>query len=234
MKVRIDVEGFLKNIESYAEDTDYDYTYYLILNELKRMQISKMIGRLEPEHLNPILLFLRDWMPSGWVMWSEKEERRWQMGLKLCEALNELHTDFSLLNKIDLLHFNHDIHGNAVKRIFEQISDLELAASREAIATVTSKVMHLLNSELFVMCDTRIIASYGFQPNPDGYLEFLVRMKGLAKQLQPYLGRITEKAEKLKKRSSEIYGEQICPVKSLAKLIDESNWIETRKRRVRH
>lgn len=234
MKARIDIDEFLKNIESYAEDTDYDYTYYLISNELKRMQISEIIGWLKPEHLNPILLFLRDWMPSGWVMWSEKGERRWQMGPRLCRVLNELSKDFTLLHEITLLHFESNTHGSAGKRIFKQISNLELAATKETIATVTSKIIHLLNPELFVMCDTKIIRSYGFQPVADGYLEFLASMNDLAKQLQPHLDRINEKAEELRKKSCEVYGEQICSKKTLAKLIDENNWIKTRKYRHRY
>ena len=231
MKVRINIQEFLENIGSYAEDTEYDYTYYLISYELKRMQITKMIGELKPEHMSPILLFLRDWMPSGWVIWSEKTRKRWQMGSKLCETLNELSSNFSLLCKIDLVHFDRNLHGSVIMRIFERISDLRLAASKEAIATVTSKIMHLLSPKLFVMWDTRIISSHGFQPNANGYLEFLVEMKELARQLQPYLSRINEKAEEIRKRSCEIYGEQICSEKSLAKLIDENNWIKARKYR---
>jgi len=40
MEVGIDIEKFLNNIESYAEDTGYDYTYYLVKRELERIQIT--------------------------------------------------------------------------------------------------------------------------------------------------------------------------------------------------
>ena len=231
MKVRIDAQEFLRNIESYAEDTEYDYTYYLISHELRRMQISKMIGKLSLEHMNPILLFLRDWMPSGWVTWSEKGGKRWEMGSKLCTALNKLSSDFNFLRKLDLMNFVPELHGNTIIKIFEQISGLELAVSEEAIATVTSKIIHLLDPKLFVMWDTKIIGYYSLQPNANGYLEFLVEMKKFAKQLQSRLNEINKKAEEFRKKSCELYGEQICSEKSLAKLIDESNWIEVRKRR---
>lgn len=229
MKVGIDAKRFLSNVESYAENTKYDYTYYLVAHELERMQITERIGELRPEHMNPILLLLRDWMPAGWISWSERTGKRWQMDSELCEALNELKDEFVRLSELGLEHLEPITHGNAVKRIFKRICDLKLAVSEKAIATVASKVMHLLNPKLFVMWDTRIIDFYKSQPDADGYLEFLVSMKELARQLQPNLSRINEKAEKLRKRAGEVYGMEICSEKSLAKLIDENNWTETRK-----
>jgi len=231
MRAGINVRNFLNNMESYAEDTSYDYTYYLIVYELERMQISERIGQLRPEHMNPILLFLRDWMPAGWVGWSEKKGRRWQMDSELCEALNSLKDEFIALRAADLEYFEPNQQGDTVKTIFERICDLKLAASEKAVATVTSKIMHLLNPKLFVMWDTRIIDFYNFQPNADGYVKFLVRMKELTQQLQPYADRIKEKAEELRREACEVYGTEICSEKSLVKLIDENNWMETRRKR---
>jgi len=234
MKIEIDIEKFLENIETYAMDEEYDYTYYLISYKLQRMQITKMIGKLKPEHMSPILLLLRDWMPGGWVHWSEKTEKRWQMGFELCKALNNLNREFNLLDNVDLMQFDVDLHGLTVMRIFETINNLEFASSIEAIATVTSKIIHLLNPNLFVMWDTRIIKFYSFQPNGEGYLEFLTKMKKVATQLKFHQSRIVDKTEELRKRAAEVYGEQICSKKSLAKLIDENNWIKTRRPRSKY
>jgi len=225
MKVEINVERFLNNIKN----TKYDYTYYLITHELERLKITERIGELRPEHMNPILLFLRDWMPSGWVSWSEKKGRWWQMGSELCKVLNGLRNEFLKLRDLDLEHFEPDRHGNAVKRIFECIYELKPAVSEEAIATVASKVMHLLKPKLFVMWDTKIIGFYKCPPNAEGYLEFLVEMKKLAGQLQSHLNRIKEKAEELRKVAGEAYGMELCSEKSLAKLIDEYNWYQSRR-----
>lgn len=231
MKIKVDIEGFLENIETYAVDEEYDYTYYLVSYELQRMQIPKMIGGLKPEHMVPILLFLREWMPGGWINWCEKTGKWWHMNSKLCHALNDLHRDFNRLNDVNLMQFNPDLHGNYVVRIFGMINDLEFASSEKAIATVTSKIIHLFSPELLVMWDSNVIRDSGFQPNADGYLHFLSKMKELAEQLQPYLDRINSKAQELKRRATEIYGEQICSEKSLAKFIDENNWIKSRKHR---
>ena len=220
-----DINQFVNNIERYSEETKYDYTYYLITHELQRMKIADKVGKLEPKHMSPILLFLRDWMPSGWTRWSERTGKRWRMDSRLCEALNGLEEELTKLRDLDIEHFKPNKHGNAVRRIYKRIYELRLGVSEEAIATVTSKIMHLLNSKLFVMWDTRIINSRGLRPNADGYLEFLTMMNDTVKQLKPHLGKIEKKAEELRKRASEVYGIEICSEKSLAKLVDENNWI---------
>jgi len=231
MKASLHIGEFLSDLESYAKDTKFDYTYYLVVYELRRMQIAKRIGGLKPEHMSPILLLLRDWMPAGWVGWSERTKRRWKMDSELCDTLNKLRNEFTTLHALDLEHFEPDRDGSKVKGIFEKIYALKLGVSEKAIATVTSKIMHLVAPKLFVMWDTGIIDFYRCKPNAEGYLTFLVEMTNVAKQLQRNIGRIRQKAEELRKRAGEVYGIEICSEKSLAKLIDESNWMKTRRTR---
>jgi len=226
-----DVGKFLGSLESYARDAKFDYAYYLVTHELRRMGLHEKIGKLQPEHMNPILLFLRDWMPAGWVGWSEKGSRRWKMDSELCRVLNELKDEFISLSSLNLQQFTFEQNGNAIKKIFDRISKLRFGVSEEAISTVTSKIMHLLNPRLFVMWDTRIINFYDREPNADGYVEFMEKMKERAARLQPYLGRIMEKTEELRVEAGAVYGMEICVGKTLAKLIDENNWIESRKRK---
>lgn len=229
MKAEVDIARFLDNLDSYALGTAFDYTYYLILSELERLQTTSRIGNLKPGDMNPIVLLLRDWMPGGWVAWSEKTGKRWQMNTELCDVLNRLKNEFSLLSKIDLISFKPDQNGPCAERIYEKIFGLKWGVSEKAVATVTSKILHLLVPKLFVMWDTKIIDFFQLPPNADGYLKFLVKMQEVGKQLQQHQSEIREKTEELRKRASEIFDDGFCSEKSLAKLIDESNWIETRK-----
>lgn len=229
MEIEVNIEEFLRNIESYAKKAQYDYSYYSTLDELRKMRISTMIGKLQPEHMNPILSFLREWMPLGWRIWFANQADQRQIGVELCQNTNRLEHDFAELHKTALLNLKPEMHSDAAKRIFQRISDLKLAVSQEAIATVTSKIIHLFNQEVFVMCDTNIIHFYDFKPDADGYDGFLMHMSGRAKRLQPYMSRIDECAEKIRRKSCKIYGEQICCKKTLAKLIDEDNWVKTRR-----
>jgi hypothetical protein len=224
MNREIDIERFLSNMGKYAA-TKYDYSYYLVAYELKRMQVAERIGSLTPSHMRPIFLFLRDWMLSGWIKWTEDN---WEnMDTQLCNCLNKLSEEFHELENTDLLHFEI-LHQAPTRSIFEEISKLKLGASQETVATVASKILHLLNSGLFVIWDTRIIRSFKCTPNAEGYLGFLTQMKSFAEELRPYLGRINETALRLRTKAEEKYGLEVCSEKSLAKLIDEHNWIETR------
>lgn len=231
MGFEINFERFIKNIVEYAEQTGFDYTYYLTMRELDRMQIPHPIDRLTPDHLAPILLFLRDWMPGGWVKWSEDSGRRWQFDSELCEALKKSGEALRIARDLDLAHFDPASHGKLLKDTFERICELRMGSSKEAIATVASKVLHLLNPKLFVMWDTKIIDRYEFEADPEGYLRFLVEMKKLATQLNSHSMEISETTEKIRKKSDEIYGTEFCMKKSMAKLLDEYNWIDTHWRK---
>jgi len=231
MDVEINVREFLRNIESYARDSKYDYTYYLLLQEMKRMRIFENIGNLKPEHMSPIFLFLRDWMLGGWVIWFEKRNRYRRMYSELCKSLNYLKNEFISLHYVDLENFEPDNHGDVIKTIYNRIYDLKLAASKEAMGTVTSKILHLLKQNLFVMWDTGIINYYKLKSDAEDYIRFLVKMKELAQKLNPHSKKIKEKSSELRSQSCEIYGTKICSEKSLAKLIDEYNWIKTRRRK---
>jgi hypothetical protein len=225
MGAAIGIDKFLDNIEKYARDTRYDYSYYLTTYELERMHVAENIGELRPGHMAPIMLFLRDWMLAGWIRWTEKN---WtQMDSELSGALSELRKEFGTLHDTDLVHLQPE-HIDAVKTIFGRTCELSLASGEKAIATVASKILHLLNSQVFVMWDTAIIDFYGGKPDGEGYIEFLAQMKDFAEQLQPHLDKINKKADELRTKAKAIYGKEICSSKTLAKLIDECNWIETR------
>jgi hypothetical protein len=221
MKDTIDIDKLLISMEKYAA-TRYDSSYYQTTYELRKMRISEKIGELDTWNVWPILLFIRDWMPDGWKGWTKTNWKN--MDSQLCNVLNSLSIEFHELSRLDLMNLQ-PAYNNSLKRVFEAISGLKLGAGEEAVATVTSKILHLLNSQLFVMWDTRIIDRYQCQPNAEGYLRFLYRMKQLAEELRPYLGRIMQKEEELRKRAATIYGMEMCLEKTLAKLVDEYNWI---------
>jgi hypothetical protein len=98
--------------------------------------------------------------------------------------------------------------------------------------TATSKVMHILNPDLFVMWDSAILLHYR-KTNPqingagNGYLAFLLTMSYIAREVtkdfQKFCSTATPEAFLCRKLGYTLS-------KSLAKFIDEYNWIMFTKR----
>jgi len=65
---------------------------------------------------------------------------------------------------------------------FESISTIK-AGKRTVGFTGTSKILHMILPDMFVMCDDRIANGYGFAQNAKGYTRFLVEMSGLARAI---------------------------------------------------
>lgn len=74
--------------------------------------------------------------------------------------------------------------------------------------TAASKIMHILNQDLFVMWDNNIRLAYEIGESSDDYLTFLDRMADIAREVKPYYREL-----------NEIYYHKKS--KSLPKLLDE-------------
>lgn len=97
-----------------------------------------------------------------------------------------------------------------IKGIFDELSTTVLKF------TGTTKLMHGMNPNLFVMWDKGICIHYGFYPNSTGYIHFMRRMQEEIQEILKYHSK------------KEIIRDTGV---SLPKLIDEYNWLNFRTSR---
>jgi hypothetical protein len=118
---------------------------------------------------------------------------------KLKEAIDEGKLKFESLEGKDFRTFNFNEIGEPVKKIYSKLSEIEGVKH-----TGASKVMHLLNRDLFLMWDSDMRKEYGYpKANEDDYLHYLKKMQDKVKNI-----------------------ELTMPNKTLPKIIDEFNFME--------
>jgi len=100
---------------------------------------------------------------------------------------------------------------DTIKEIFEILSTIKVGKKNVGF-TATTKIMHMVIPDLFVMCDGSIRKAYGCEGNSEGYLNFLYRMQKAAQKL------IAEK------RKAEICKELHNGDRNLTKIMDEYNY----------
>ena len=105
---------------------------------------------------------------------------------QLQTALQKTHPPFQLLRykklEIETVNLDEIIESNGknvkdiIKEIFDTLSKVK-AGRRTVGFTATTKIMHMIIPNLFVMCDENIREAYGCTGNSEGYLNFLCRMQ---------------------------------------------------------
>ncbi len=152
--------------------------------------------------LNSIIEFVRRWTPR--VSIGKNKDKIKNVVLSLKEK-------FLILNHYNLGDFEFTLENiKLIRDIFDELSKTVLKF------TGTTKLMHSINPNLFVMWDKGIYQKYGCYPNSVGYIHFMKLMQEIIKNI-------------LKEYTKESN-------RTLPKLIDEYNWINYRtskyKRRI--
>jgi len=142
---------------------------------------------------------------------------------KLYQALLKTRGNFKLLKDKNL----ENVSLEEIKRIISSIfNNLKL---KRINATAISKIMHIINPNLFVMWDEEIRKGYGFYNNSVGYMNFLKKMQV---EIQEILVTFC-KEHKINGGQAEERIYRMChnDKRTLLKLIDEYNYtIFTRKK----
>ncbi len=99
--------------------------------------------------------------------------------LDLQKAIEESKPLFEKVRGKDFKTVNFDEIGDAVKQIYSILSKV-----KGVEYTGTSKVMHLLNKELFVMWDTDIRDKYDYYVTGEDYFKFLKEMQEMFKDVE--------------------------------------------------
>jgi len=127
-----------------------------------------------------------------------------------------------MLIKMDMsiLTANFEDMENEIIKVFEGICRVKKVGPTSA-----SKILHLLRPNLFVMWDTDIAKKFNVGMSPDGYLKFL-------RKCQDMLKRILElyRQNGISDPESYLFNKFGKP---LTKLLDEYNWLSTRRWRER-
>lgn len=218
------VEKIKQNEEEYwfAE-----FVYFKALEQLE--DVRRDVGKLKlKEHvLDVIRIFLLQWGQMARAIEREKSPTDWD---KLTKNIRSQKNAFQGLVGKDLLNINFDEVAGDIECIYNKLAEV-----RNIGATATSKILHLLNPDVFVMWDGEIIRTYRkkydkVRANAKGYVEFLKAVQREVKEA------IEEEAKRSGKSEKQIV-EEICTNlpskklgpeysrKSLAKLVDEYNWM---------
>lgn len=152
------------------------------------------------------------------------------------KRLIELQNFFNVINRDSIQDLNFDstvkISGENYKKD-EVISHIyaEISKTEDFGLTSISKLMHVMNAKLFVMWDRKIFQYYKKRSNKikdtgEGYVEFLKEVKKLASDV------IRDFRAHGKTGNPESYlfrKLNLTVSKTLAKLLDEYNWIKITK-----
>jgi hypothetical protein len=221
-QVFLDVADNMKYEEFVEQVNKYYYAkepiYFKAIADLEELR-KDLIKLDDSKHLIGIVKpFLIKWGRMGRVV--GRQGLNWR---GLSERLRNSEKDFGNLRKMrfQTIDFQEDDISNSIKNIYQRIDPLEYLGS----PTTISKIMHVLNPEIFVMWDIGIRDRYkkknrSVLGNSEGYLEFL---KENQREIRDALndGRKTT-GKDLDEIERELRKEH--ENKTLAKLIDQYNY----------
>jgi hypothetical protein len=187
-----------------------------IQNDLRKLDDVKDIRRV-------IKLFLINWGNMNRVV--GREGLKWK---QLGETLRSLENEFRMLRgrKFLTINLNDATIAAAIKEIYSRLDPIPYLGS----PTTISKILHLLNPEIFVMWDNSIVEKFHrmnhcINYTSEGYLEFL-------KVAQKEIKEALDERQKETGKSLDEIEQEIClryKSKTLARIVDEYNWMTTRQ-----
>jgi len=130
---------------------------------------------------------------------------------RIGEKLKEMEPQFAGFQQLTLSTIDLNSMSEKIEAIYNELLNAKWKSqkgrTKRVGPTATSKVLHILAPDLFMIWDRRIRNRYGFQDSGEEYLRFLAKM-------QNWLKRLSTTIETLQNN----YG------KSCTKIIDEYNW----------
>jgi hypothetical protein len=182
-----------------------------VRDDLNKLDVS--------QHLRgAVRRFLADWGKMWRVV--NRKGLDWK---GLGEALRKSEKEFGKLRNESFIsiNFSEEAVSNPIETIYEKMKTFPYLGG----ATAISKILHLLNPEIFVIWDTSIRKKYEKKNplighTPEGYLEFL---KTTQKEILEALNDCHEETGKgLAEIEQEIRSKY---QKTMAKLVDEYNYV---------
>lgn len=158
----------------------------------------------------------------------------YEVAEKLTNAINDIIPELERLRDKSLLTIEFDKYERNIKAIYTKIDEVKGIG-----ATATSKILHLLNPDLFVMWDQNIRSEWNrcldeknfkeFKENigritetATSYVRFMQLMQKVGNEfLEEYM---KERGIQDRNKAEEMLSKEYCG-KSIVKLLDEYNWL---------
>lgn len=197
-----DPEEFIKIVGQYENKyKGSDQIYLKVIEDFKK---TGFCGLCDLNVDSILRLYLLKWGRMGRVL-----------GYKGCKRiggkLEEMENQFGELQKLTLIIVDIGQKSDEFEILYNELLNAKWKSDKGRLKrvgpTATSKVLHLVIPDLFMMWDSKIRKTYGFKDSGVEYVRFLVNMQNWIKKL----GTIV-------KNLQAQYG------KPLTKLIDEYNW----------
>jgi len=206
-------------------EEEYELTECIYFGAIEKLkEVQENISKIDDvKHIQRVIkLFLINWGMMNRVV--GRKDLDWK---KLGETLRSLEKEFRELRnrKFLTIDFNENTISNAIRTIYDRLDPLPYLGS----PTTLSKILHVLNPEIFVMWDNEIVRKYkrrNFRVNTtaEGYLEFL---KDAQKEIKEALNDYQKESGK-QLCEIEIDLRNRCNNRTLARIVDEYNWMITR------
>jgi len=155
----------------------------------------------------------------------------------LKDCIVDIHSDLLAIQNYSILDFDFEITENRdrIEHIFNSFWFYRSRIVKNFGPTATSKTLHIINHDLFIMWDDAIRLHYWTQNNDiidsgEGYCFFLIEIKRIAE------GLVTECRERFNVADPALWLSErlnIDPPHSLVKFIDEFNWLAYKRRLTR-
>lgn len=186
--------------------------------------------------VDKLIHFLKEWARMGRVIGQVRKEKGGEdkMYEEFINASSKTRPFFLSLNMLRFEDFglgmatkNPIINGKTLKDVIEEIFGVFESVLKH---TIPSKIMHMINPNLFIMWDVKIRTSWGCEANARGYYNFMTRMRVEIEELAddyvrvkrvPSLGRMNTLLNDLNNRIDRSY--------SITKWLDVYNYTKYTK-----
>jgi hypothetical protein len=193
---------FVEFVEKYEKKhVALDMTYLKALRDFKKLKPN---GDGQPDIKSILQPYLLKWGRMGRVL-----------GYKGCnritEKLEEMANQLAELIAVNLTTVDVRKRSHEIEALYNSILNAkwksEKGKTKRVGPTATSKVLHLVNPDLFLIWDSKIRKTYGFKDSGVEHVRFLASMQKLSKKLCSVVENLQAQYEK-----------------SITKILDEYNW----------
>jgi hypothetical protein len=170
-------------VNKYHQYPDVSNGEKIYEDYMRRRNVWDNLDKLRETDVKEVIVaFPNKWktrIPNDCVPVMTKTLRRLSDPLAVFKTETLLKCDFK--KGIELGGLSKTI-GNLIPYVFAEISRVK-ARNREFGFTGTTKVLHMIAPDLFVMCDQAIASGYGYAGNHMGYRKFLEEMQRFGRDI---------------------------------------------------
>jgi len=202
-------------------EEEYELTECIYFGAIENLtEVQEDVSKLDDvRHMRRVIkLFLTNWGNMNRVV--SRDGLKWK---ELGETIRQSKKEFDELRKQRFIstEFKEKTVSDAIKKIYGRIKKYPYLRG----PTSMSKILHLLNPEIFVMWDEEIRKNYKKKNNlirdtPEGYLEFLKEnQKEILEALYDRQKEVGKGLEEIEQELTRKHGNR-----TLARIMDEYNW----------